>query len=430
VDLVRAAREDVVRRLTARRERAADVAARLVRAPSENPPGDTRAVAAVAAELLRAVPGVSVEEVAGDPLIANVVGRLEGNGPGRRLVFNGHLDTFPVGDPSAWTVEPFGGIERQGRLYGRGVSDMKAGIACSLVAMETLAACRDAWRGEVVIALAGDEESMGTRGTALLLETVPHARGDAMICGDAGSPHVLRFGEKGFVWLDVAVTGRAAHGAHVHRGDNAIERLLEAVRRLLTLREYPVAVPGAVAKAMHEARDVSERISGAGEGTTLATVTVNCGVIHGGSSPNLVPAHAEARFDIRLPVGVTVAEIEAAIADRLTTVSGVRYRVARRSEPNWTPPDHEIVRRLQQCGGEVLGRWPVVNMRVGASDARLYRARDLAAVVCGPTPYNMGGPDEYVTVEDIWAVAYMHTLAAFDFLAARAGEAAVDTRCG
>ena len=179
-------------------------------------------------------------------------------------MFNGHLDTFPVGDISAWTVEPFGGIERRGRLYGRGVSDMKAGMACSLLAVELLAACRDGWSGEVVIALAGDEESMGTRGTALLLETVPHARGDAMICGDAGSPHVLRFGEKGFVWLDVAATGRAAHGAHVHRGENAIERLVKAMRCLLTLRDHRVLVPDAVAKAMREAREVSEAISGIG----------------------------------------------------------------------------------------------------------------------------------------------------------------------
>ena len=303
-------------------------------------------------------------------------------------------------------------------MYGRGVSDMKAGIASSLLAMELLASCREAWSGEVVVTLAGDEESMGPRGTALLLETVPDARGDAMICGDAGSPHVLRFGEKGFVWLDLAATGRAAHGAHVHKGENAIERLVEAMRRLFTLRDHRVVVPEAVARAMQDAREVSEAISGAGESATLATITVNCGVIHGGISPNLIPAKAEARFDIRLPVGVTVGEVDAAIAGKLEKLEGVSYRLVRAVEPNWTAPDHEIIRLLQQCGSEVLGSRPVVNMRVGASDSRLYRARGLAAVVCGPTPYNMGGPDEYVTLEDLSAVAYMHTLAAFDFLSA------------
>jgi acetylornithine deacetylase/succinyl-diaminopimelate desuccinylase-like protein len=370
------------------------------------------------------VPGAEVEEVAGDPTILNVVGRIRGAGPGRRLVFNGHLDTFPVGDPGVWTEEPFGGLERRGRLYGRGAADMKAGIACSLLAVELLAACREAWSGEVVVALAGDEESMGQKGTALLLETVPQTRGDAMICGDAGSPDVLRFGEKGFLWLDLAATGRAAHGAHVHKGENAIERVVEGLRRLLTLRHQRALAPDAVARAMAEAREVSEAVSGAGEGATLAAVTVNCGVIHGGISPNLVPARAEARFDVRLPAGVTTAELEAAIADRLEGLEGVSYRIARRVEPNWTAPDHEIIGLLRQCGHEALGRRPVVNMRVGASDSRLYRARGLAAVVCGPTPHNMGGADEYVTLDDLAAVAYMHTLAAFDFLSASAGIAA------
>jgi acetylornithine deacetylase/succinyl-diaminopimelate desuccinylase-like protein len=384
----------------------------------------------MASDVLRHVPGAEVEEVASDPTIVNVVGRIRGNAPGRRLVFNGHLDTFPVGDPSAWTVEPFGGVQKQGRVYGRGVSDMKAGIACSLLAVELLASCREAWSGEVVVTLAGDEESMGPKGTALLLETVPHARGDAMICGDAGSPHVLRFGEKGFVWLDLAATGKAAHGAHVHKGENAIERLVEATRRLFTLRDHRVLVPDAVAKGMQEARELSEAISGAGESATLATITVNCGVIQGGTSPNLIPAKAEARFDIRLPVGVTVAEVEAVIAGKLEKLEGVSYRIVRRVEPNWTAPDHEIIRRLQQCGSEVLGSRPVVNMRVGASDSRLYRARGLAAVVCGPTPYSMGGPDEYVTLEDLWAVAYMHTLAAFDFLSASFGGPALEEARG
>src|SRR4029079_19435025 len=113
--------------------------------------------------------------------------------------------------------------------YGRGVADMKGGIACSLLALQLMASCRDAWNGEIVMTLAGDEEAMRERGTAFLLDRVAHASGDAMICGDVGSPRVLRFGEKGFVWLDVEAAGKAAHGAHVHKGINAIERLIVAI---------------------------------------------------------------------------------------------------------------------------------------------------------------------------------------------------------
>jgi len=94
----------------------------------------------------------------------------------------------------------------------------------------------------------------------------------------------------------------------------------------------------------------------------------------------------------------------------------VHFRIGRRFEPLWSDPQHEIVVHLQRAGREVLGRTPVTNYRVGGSDARLYRERKVPAYVCGLTPHNMGAPDEYVDVDELYAVAYMHTLAGFDYL--------------
>ncbi len=417
-----APRELLAARVRANRDRLVDLCVRLVRTKSENPPGDTRAVAGVCAAILAEAAGAEIELVVAEQPIVNVVARVKGNGPGRRLVFNGHLDTFPVGDPSRWTVDPLAGVQKNGRLYGRGACDMKGGIACSLLAFLLLAERRECWRGEAVVALAGDEETMGLRGSEYLLETVPHASGDAMICGDAGSPRVLRFGEKGMIWLEVTAKGRSAHGAHVHLGANALERLMAALERLLALKRVPVKTPGPIAAAIRSARTVSEGLSGAGESKVLQSVTVNLGSVAGGSSANLVPALARANLDIRLPVGVTVAGIEKKIAKALDSIDGVEYRVLRHFEPNWTPPDHEIVRLLATSGREALGRAPVVNMRVGASDSRLYRRRGIPSVVCGLTPHNMGGPDEYVTLQDLFAVGHMHTLSAFDYLSARKGN--------
>ncbi|MGH6660285.1 MAG: peptidase dimerization domain-containing protein, partial [Rhodospirillales bacterium] len=262
---------------------------------------------------------------------------------------------------------------------------------------------------------------MGKRGTEFLLDTEPHAAGDAMINGDAGSPRVLRFGEKGMIWLEVTAEGRPAHGAHVHLGDNAIERLMAALSRLMVLKRVPVRTPRTIEVAIRRSRTVSGRLSGVGEAKVLKSVTVNCGVVAGGSSGNLVPAQAWANLDIRLPVGVTVAGIEARIAKALGSLDGVGYRITRRFDPNWTPPDHEIIRLMTASGREALRRAPVVNMRVGASDSRLYRRHGIPSVVCGLTPHNMGGPDEYGTLKDLFAVGYMHTLTAFDFLSARKG---------
>ena len=149
-------------------------ALRLVGAPSPNPPLDTRAMAEEAAVIIRAeIPEAELSLHHAGEQVFNVVARVRGSGPGRRVVLNGHLDTCPLGDLSRWTRDPTGEIDG-GRLYGRGAADMKDGIAASIAA---LARQRGAWSGEAVLTLAGDEESMGPLGTSWLLDHVPHARG-------------------------------------------------------------------------------------------------------------------------------------------------------------------------------------------------------------------------------------------------------------
>jgi succinyl-diaminopimelate desuccinylase len=411
-----AVRSELMRRLANEQPRLVEMAQRLIQTPSENPPGDTAAIADVAVELLSGVDGAEVDLVPSTEPIVNVVARIKGVGPGRRLIFNGHLDTFPAGDRALWSDEPFAGKIADGRLYGRGASDMKGGLACSILAFAMLAEVRDAWAGELVVTLAGDEETMGVLGSQHLLDTVPHATGDAMICGDAGSPMVVRFGEKGMIWLEVMAEGRAAHGAHVHLGENAVERLIGALGALVTLRDMPVATPPEVTDAIDQAKDVSEAISGAGETRVLTALTVNIGTFNGGISPNLVPDRARAGVDIRLPIGVTVAEVEARIAQLLDPLAGVSYRIDRRYEPNWTDPDHEIIRLAVKNGQEILGTAPVINMRVGASDSRLYRRAGIPSIVYGLTPHNLGGGDEYATLDDLFAVFHVKAMTAFDFL--------------
>jgi succinyl-diaminopimelate desuccinylase len=392
----------------------------LVRVASPNPPGDTTAVAAVAEGLLRGMPGVEVRRVEPEPGIVSLVARIAAEAPGRRLIFNGHLDTFPSPTDEGWSVPPLSGALRDGRLYGRGVSDMKGGIACSILAAELLARHREAWRGEIVLTLAGDEENMGSRGTGYLLEHVSEARGDANICGDVGSPLVVRFGEKGLLWIEVEASGKAAHGAHVHKGCNAIDKLRTALDRVKQLESLAVKAPEAVTRAIAAAVIVSEGLSGAGEADTLQRVTVNIGTIEGGISPNLVPATAVARADIRLPVGIETADLEAQLSASLGPLDGIAWRTLRRFEPNFTDPAHEIVTRVRNVAEEVLGQPPAVNMRVGGSDSRWYRMHGVPTVVCGLTPFNMGGPDEYILVDELRAIAKVHTLAAFDFLTDRA----------
>ncbi|HZQ00499.1 MAG TPA: M20/M25/M40 family metallo-hydrolase [Reyranella sp.] len=390
----------------------------LVAVASPNPPSDTHEIAKVAETLLRQIPGIEVERIEPEPRIVSLIGRLKASRPGRRLIFNGHLDTFPVLENLPWSVPPLGGVLRDGKLYGRGVCDMKGGLACSLLAARLLAEYRDAWAGEIVLTFAGDEENMGSLGTGWMMNHVPHAKGDANICGDVGSPKVVRFGEKGLMWVEVEATGSPAHGAHVHRGVNAIDRLTMALHRLKALEQVPFFAPPDVVEAIDKARPISEALSGAGESETLKRVTVNIGTIEGGTSPNLVPTHAIARADIRLPVGITTEKLAAQLDAWLAPLEGVKWRATRRFEPSYTPPDHEIVTRTAKAAAEVLGTDVAINMRVGGSDSRWYRPNGVPTVVLGLTPFNMGGADEYVLVDELRAVAKIHTLAAFDFLSA------------
>lgn len=411
-------RAELARRVDGSLDRLIAVTQRLVAVASPNPPSDTFDVARVAEALLREIPGIEIERVEPAPRIVSLIGRIRGRAPGRRLIFNGHLDTFPLLENLPWTVPPLGGVLKDGKLYGRGVCDMKGGIACSLLAAMLLAENRDAWEGEIVLTLAGDEENMGSLGSGYLLEHFPHAAGDANICGDVGSPKVVRFGEKGLMWVEVEATGAPAHGAHVHKGTNAIDRLRSALDYLKQLEDVPFQSPPVVTSAIGKAKPISEPLSGAGEADTLSRVTVNIGTIEGGTSPNLVPTHAIARADIRLPVGITTDVLAAKLDEWLGPLEGVSWKAIRRFEPSFTDPGHEIVTRTATVAAEVLGETPAVNMRVGGSDSRWYRLFGVPTVVLGLTPFNMGGPDEHVLVDELLAVAKIHTLVAYDFLSA------------
>jgi succinyl-diaminopimelate desuccinylase len=402
----------------ASRDRVVALCADLVRIDSQNPPGDTGPLARVIEWLLNEAPGVETRLVTARAPVVNLVARIAGRSPGRRLVMNGHLDTFPVGDAARWTVPPLGGVIADGKIYGRGAADMKAGLAASVLAAHLLAGHKSAWRGELVLTLVGDEETGGLWGTQHLLEAVPEASGDFMLSADAGSPRVVRIGEKGQIWLEITAEGKASHGAHVHLGSNAIERLMTALDRMKEVRALACPIPEPVLAVMRAARAVSEAVSGAGEAHTLSHVTLNIGRIEGGIAVNIIPDAARALCDVRLPPGLAVADVVREVGRLLDGLPGIGHRVLSATEPTVTDPDHEGVRLAVANAAAIVPGGAVVNMRVGFSDARFYRLHGVPSLVYGPTPHNMGGGDEHVTIDDLFAVLYVHAMTAFDFLAA------------
>ncbi|WP_120502394.1 M20/M25/M40 family metallo-hydrolase [Roseovarius sp. EL26] len=402
--------------LNENRNQVVDLTLRLVKIKSQQPEGDVRAMANEIETIAREIPGTIVERFISEEPVHNLVIRLPGNRPGKRLIFNGHMDTFPAGDLSGWTRDPKGEVDGD-KAYGLGISDMKGGIAASLLAMKCLAETGADFPGEIVGTFAGDEETMGVLGTQFLLDNVPHAVGDAMISGDVGSPHILRFGEKGMVWAKVTAKGRSTHAAHVHRGESAIEKLTAVMESFKSLRSFPTDTTGHnVVSAIDHWSERSENLSGEGETNVLKNVTVTFGTMNGGRLSNLVADRAEFTCDVRLPVGVSVAQVEAEMMRLCEADEGIELEITRRYEPSWTAPDHPVIEAVRQNCTTVLGKEPAVTMRVGASDARLYRYAGVPSVVCGLMAYNLGAADEHIMLDELYALVDIFALSAHDYL--------------
>lgn len=404
----------VLARLLGQREAATRLLADLVRIPSENPPGDTRALAAFIREWL-AARGHQARVVAAREDLPNLVCTARGGRPGPALVLDGHLDTYPAGE--GWSVDPFGGVVRDGKLFGRGVGDMKAGVTAHLLTFVALAEVAGDLAGRLTLTLVSDEENGGALGAGHLLATDPEARGDACLIGDAGQADVICFAEKGAVWVELSARGRAAHSAHVHRGQNAIHGLVEALREVLALEGLDLGIPNAVREEVLAARARTDAAFGPGATDVLGRVTVTVGRIEGGRKLNLVADAARAEVDIRVPAGGRTAPIVQAL-ERIASRYGVIARVLDVKEPHWSPPEAPIFGALRRATERVRGRPAALSGRIGASDARYFRPAGIPTAVYGPEVVNMGGPDEHVDLAEFWDVVRVHAAAAADLLGA------------
>ncbi len=168
----------------------------LVRIPSENPPGDTTKVFDFAADLLRRW-GYKPRLLKPAPKRQNLIVSWDSGRPGKHLAFNGHLDVFPAGDRARWARDPYSGDVEKGRLYGRGVTDMKGGVTASLFAFKYLREMEGQLAGKATLSLVCDEETFAEFGARHLVANYPEVLGDALINGEPSTPSIMRIGDKG-----------------------------------------------------------------------------------------------------------------------------------------------------------------------------------------------------------------------------------------
>ncbi|KAK7180154.1 hypothetical protein DPSP01_012783 [Paraphaeosphaeria sporulosa] len=415
-------REAIISELDANRESYITFLQQLIQAASPNPPGDTTEAARVIQDYLEDH-GADSEIVAPLPHAPNVVADFRGGrGAGKRVILNGHIDTYPVEKPDAWKNGPYSGYNDGSMIHGRGAVDMKAGIAASVIAYTILRNKTESLKGSVGLMAVSDEETGGKWGTRYLLENCGKPSrwvGDVVLNGEPGGLQSIRFGEKGTLRITFTVEAQGLNGAYtfLSRGANIVASRL--IDKLLDLENLEPRLPEEIRKYFDSrAREIAVEIMGEGASGVLLKPTVNVGTIHGGVKVNTVPEECVFQADIRLPIGMEASTILGLIDQYLQDFPQASYKVqeAASNPANFCTTEHPFAGIIAKCAEEVMSIKPVMLAGLGGTDCKFYRYRGIPTYVYGPSPKGMGGSHEAVSIDEFMAVVKTHTLAVWDFL--------------
>lgn len=391
----------------------------LVRIPSPNPPGDTVGVARTIGDFLKQ-DGIDYSIYQNCDTMPNIVAHTDFNPTGKQhLVLNGHMDVFPVPAEIDWAHGPWAADLVDRTIYGRGVADMKVGVAASIFTYRYLREIPQALGGRLTLAIVSDEETFGPHGARLLFDEYPsEVEGTACLNGEPSSPHIVRFGEKGAVWIKFRVHTLGGHGAYVNTSKNAIDISYQLIQDLYQFRSMAIPEPPIITEILRGSDEAFERAHGSGAFRIVRAPVVNVGTMEAGPKVNMIASYCNFSIDFRLPIGIMSAALFSFI-DRLRDRYDFEYESLIINEPNWCAPDGRLCNLVVRNAELVTGIKPVKGIGIGNTDARLWRYRKIPAIVYGPTGAGMGGIDEHVSLEDALNVLKVHVLSAYDYLATR-----------
>ena len=411
-------REEVLGWIESDRDKLVQFLSDFVAVPTPNPNGDTRAGVDFITKQLKDE-NVPFEVRAAKEEMPNVVGTFEGGNSGRHLVLNGHIDVFPTGDVDLWSRDPWSGAIEDGKVHGRGVSDMKCGTTASIWTYIYLHRLRDRLKGRLTLTCVSDEETGGTWGAKWLLEQFPDEFvGDCMLNGEPSIPSMVRFGEKGTLRIKVEVNTPGAHAAYTHLSKNANRIANQIIDDLYGLEGLEAEGTEDLMKRLSRASPVLDRDLGKGAAGIIGCTTVSVGVINGGVKINVMPGQCLFEADIRLPVGMghpeMLSRVEAIIAKHPEAVLTPIWTHS--SEPTQSDPDHEMIGIVK---GAVTGLGypePVEAVSLGATDCKHFRRAGVPSYVYGCAPNGMAQADEWVDIEEFMHVVRTHVLSSLEYL--------------
>lgn len=339
--------------------------------------------------------GITSEMFGADPKRKNILFRI---GSGRTLLFNGHLDTVPAGDEKKWTFPPFEGRVADGKLYGRGASDMKGGLASLTFAAIALNEIKG-MKGEALFVFNQNEEAGGFGGAG---EALKHGiKADAGVLADSDSEKIT-IGCRGVSRFKITTVGRSAHTGVLSDEGKGINAVLKMASLLLELEKLK---PRYTSHPKFPPPKISP-------GT----------VISGGVGVNVFPASCEAMVDCRLSLGQTKESILEDIQNQLTPLkekdSDLTFTIEQTDHalPYLVDEKEEIVQVLKKNADTVLGRNLPLAVSGGGTDANIFVPAGIPCVVLGPQGGDLHAEDEWVSISSLVELAKIYTLTALDFL--------------
>jgi succinyl-diaminopimelate desuccinylase len=398
------------RAIARRRDDLVTLTQELIRFPTINPPGEAYAPCAeYLAKRLQSI-GFETQLIRGEGTPGdtdryprtNVVARFDGRTHGKTVHFNSHIDVVDTGD--GWTVDPFEGIVRDGKIYGRGACDMKGGLAASIIAAEAFIEVYPDFPGAIEISGTVDEESGGFGGVAYLAGKgfFSKPRVDHVIIPEPLNKDRICLGHRGVWWAEIETKGEIAHGSMPFLGDCAI-RHMGAVLDAFEKELYPAL----------ERKVTSMPV--VPEGARRSTMNINS--IHGGQtddysglpSPN-VSDSCRLTIDRRFLLEEDIAEVKREVVSILDRLRWERpkfhynIRDIMEVQPLMTERHAPVVTAVAQGIRSVFGREPEYVISPGTYDqkhiARIGLLHDCIAY--GPGILDLAHrPDEYVGIEDM-----------------------------
>jgi acetylornithine deacetylase len=353
-------------------------------------------------EVLRNYPGFLKPDLGftGRP---NVVGLWHGSGNGRSLILNGHVDTVPIEPQEKWLSNPLSGTTQEGRIAGRGSSDMKSGLAAMTMAVAILQSLNLQPRGDVILEFTVDEERTGL-GTLACVHRGYKA--DAGICCETSDLEIMP-ACIGRMWFSVHLHGKPTGIAARWEGVSAIDKGIKIVDAIYDLEQMRIA-------------DLTHPLYPDNRGALPCAITM----FHSGTYPSITPEEATLSGSMGLmpyedPVEVEkqlkaqiqrVAEADPWLRNNPPSVSTEGGYVAAGAEIS---TDHPIVATLQQAYSFVTGDPPILGGRMGAADTRfLIHQGKTPTVIFGPgVTAQMHAVDEFVPVDNLLTATKVIALA-------------------